>query len=698
MITLLSLSVSGTLLLLLVLGLKPIYKNRFSRRWQYYIWIIVVLRFLLPVTSGDTLVGRLFEKLNATEITSASRTDINMTGITNIDYRVQDDTPINTIPQAETIQHASSGLKMYLFAVWLTIASALFIRNITIYQDFTRYVRAGNKEVSDIHILNILSDCEEKLNIKARVQLYQNAMIVSPILIGFFHPCILLPMEEVGNKELSYIFTHELIHYRKKDMFYKWLVQIAVCVHWFNPFVYLLAKQVNRTCELSCDEAVILTLGDKTKREYGDMLISFAKAHNQYKSSLVSVTLTEGAEQLKERLGAIMNLNKKSIFVKVITILLTGVLCICFSVSGAYAAPMTWKGSGITDKTLTEDGVYYIFCDGASPIDKPQACVSDGSVMFVLVRKDSYTSVGPFEHMQTLIQDVTKQCESMDTLTQEEKGFVINKAKEIAVPASSEQTVLEIPEQEERVKEYEVSASEDENYRFPYMQKGYFYDSYIIELGWNVYDNEYYDQTELILKDGSVMKVYFMDDSKKYIADDRALTSAAGLIFYLKNMNIYPAIEAPLITRMIYTGDQNISALREEFYANGDICGFSALFSLLNQTEREAWYQKIYDADKSAFFSAVMEYMENDLIAEYIDKSERDNKTNFFAMLSGYMQLSDIKHYAEKYYHADNTAWFAVLLDYMTEEEKQQWLVKAQADKKTAFVKILSDEWLYFDF
>ena len=347
MITLLSLSVSGTLLLLLVLGLKPIYKNRFSRRWQYYIWIIVVLRFLLPVTSGDTLVGRLFEKLNATEITSASRTDINMTGITNIDYRVQDDTPINTIPQAETIQHASSGLKMYLFAVWLTIASALFIRNITIYQDFTRYVRAGNKEVSDIHILNILSDCEEKLNIKARVQLYQNAMIVSPILIGFFHPCILLPMEEVGNKELSYIFTHELIHYRKKDMFYKWLVQIAVCVHWFNPFVYLLAKQVNRTCELSCDEAVILTLGDKTKREYGDMLISFAKAHNQYKSSLVSVTLTEGAEQLKERLGAIMKFKKKSKIVVAATVIFSAAVCTCFLVIGAYAAPSTTNNNAM---------------------------------------------------------------------------------------------------------------------------------------------------------------------------------------------------------------------------------------------------------------------------------------------------------------------------------------------------------------
>ena len=57
---LLSLSVSGTLLLLLILGLKQFCKNIFSRRWQYYIWIIVALRFLLPFTPDFTIVGNLF--------------------------------------------------------------------------------------------------------------------------------------------------------------------------------------------------------------------------------------------------------------------------------------------------------------------------------------------------------------------------------------------------------------------------------------------------------------------------------------------------------------------------------------------------------------------------------------------------------------------------------------------------------------
>ena len=180
------------------------------------------------------------------------------------------------------------------------------------YQSFIQYIKTGNAEISDIKLLNLLSDCEEKLSIKTRVELSYNPLISSPMMIGFFRPRIVLPVGNMEDKELSYIFVHELIHYKQRDMFYKWLIQIVVCAHWFNPFVYLLEKEVNKSCELSCDEKIISVLDDKTKREYGDTLISFMRSNNLYKSSLASVTLTEGAEQLKERLNAIMNFKKKT--------------------------------------------------------------------------------------------------------------------------------------------------------------------------------------------------------------------------------------------------------------------------------------------------------------------------------------------------------------------------------------------------
>ena len=448
---LLSLSVSGALLLLLILGLKPLYKNKFSKRWQYYIWIVVALRFLLPFTPDTTIIGSLFEKFDTTAITNEIPTNPNVpvpadTGNSKAEP-IQTNREITTAAMREPFNKY-----VCLFFIWSALALVLFVRKVTVYQGFIQYIKAGNKEVSDIKILNLLSDCEEKLNIKTRVELSCNPLIASPMLIGFFRPRIILPVGEWEDKELSYIFVHELIHYKQRDMFYKWLIQIVVCVHWFNPFVYLLEKEVNKSCELSCDEKVISVLDDTARREYGDILISFLKSNNLYKSSLASVTLTEGAEQLKERLGAIMKFRKKSKAIIAITAIFTVAVCVCFFVTGAYAAPSvvndmkTWDNSEILNEVLTEDGVYYIFCDGAREDDKPLSSVSAGSIKFVLVRKDSYTSVGPFGNMETLIEDVAKQCEYMNTLTQEEKQLLMKAAADIYgnVESDNKNSILEM--------------------------------------------------------------------------------------------------------------------------------------------------------------------------------------------------------------------------------------------------------------
>lgn len=590
--TLLSLSVSGTLLLLLIRGSKPFYKNRFSQHWQYYIWIIVALRFLLPITPDTTIVGSLFEKFNETGITDEKQVTPNMADTAGINCNEPVRTQTNTDPGTD-----APDIIPYLFFTWSTLAFVLFIRKITIYQCFIQHMKTGNNEVSNIKLLNLLSDCEEKLKIRAKVGLYQNALIHSPMMTGFIHPDIILPARELEEKELSYIFTHELIHYKRKDMYYKWLIQTAACVHWFNPFVHLLEKEVNRTCELSCDETVVSILGDKAKREYGDMLISFVTTGQQYKNTLASVTLTESAEQLKERLGAIMRTNRKSKSVKMITALFTFTLCICFAAAGAYAAP------------------------------------------------------GQMQEKEMQEQEQSEQ-------SMEESG---------------------------------ISVSDDENYRSIYTQHGYFYDSYIIEIGWNVYGDAYFAQTKFVLEDGSAMKVYFTDTSKDHIADQRVIAAASGLISYLKNINTYPAIETPVITKVIYAGDKDMTALREKFYQDGDVYGFAALFSLLSTTEQTEWYQKIYEADQSAFFSAVIGYMDNDLISVYADKADQDGKTNFFSALLNYMQPDTIEQYAEKYYAADDVARFTILIPYMTEKEQQDWIRKAHNDGKKIFSAVLSE-------
>ena len=670
---LLSLSVSGALLLLLILGLKPLYKNKFSKRWQYYIWIVVALRFLLPFTPDTTIVGSLFEKFDTAAITNEIPTSPNVpvpadTGNSKAEP-IQTNREITTAAMREPFNKY-----VCLFFIWSALALVLFVRKVTVYQGFIQYIKAGNKEVSDIKILNLLSDCEEKLNIKTRVELSCNPLIASPMLIGFFRPRIILPVGELEDKELSYIFVHELTHYKQRDMFYKWLIQIVVCAHWFNPFVYLLEREVNKSCELSCDEIVLSVLDDSAKREYGDTLIFFFKSNNLYKSSLASVTLTEGAEQLKERLGAIMKFRKKSKVVIAITAIFTVAVCVCFFVTGAYAAPSvandmkTWKGSEILNEVLTEDGVYYIFCDGAGENDKPLSSVSAGSIKIVLVRKDSYTSIGPFDNMETLMEDVAGQCEYMNTLTQEEKDLVIETAAKIV----------------------------ENNKGYTYVQRGFYSDSYIIEMGWNLSDTlskEYANNKEITLEDNSVIKVYFDENTVDYLNDSNAISAIGKLLYSLNNgdMQNYPTIEIPLITNVTYVSENNLSILADEYFQNNNLTGFSAIFPVLDTELQKEYCQKIYDDNKIAFFSSIIPYMDRDLVTLYADKSDQDQKVNFFSVILGYMQSDDLNQYAEKYYEANNISYFTILVDYMTKEERQEWIKRAQTDKKTNFVAVLSD-------
>ncbi len=618
---LLSLSVSGALLLLFILGLKPLYKNRFSKRWQYYIWIVVALRFLLPFTPDTTIVGSLFEKFDTAAITNEIPTSPNVPVSVNPGNNNAE--PILTNREITDIAIRESFKYVCLFFIWSSLALVLFVRKITVYQGFIQYIKAGNKEVSDIKILNLLSDCEEKLNIKTRVELSCNPLVASPMLIGFFRPRIVLPVRELEDKELSYIFVHELTHYKQRDMFYKWLIQIVVCVHWFNPFVYLLEKEVNKFCELSCDEKVISILDEKAKREYGDTLISFLKSNNPYKSSLASVTLTEGAEQLKERLGAIMNFKSKTKTIRVLTVILTLFILSGAVFIGGYSVSAATDSKGTSKSSIPE-------------------------------KKDNGKSTYIYD--ENLGYGWYLDDENLD-----------NKDLENA-----------------------------NSYQYSYTQNGYYCNSYIIEMGWNLYakNQDYYGATEIVFEDESKMTVYFSDSVKDYLNDREAISAIEELIYSLKNTDISPAIEMPLIISITPVVADDIPVLTEQYFQNEDLIRFSALFSVLDETTQKDYYKKIYDADKIALFSTIIQDMDTNLVLQYVDKSEQDNKTNFFAVLSNYMPLSDLKRYVEKYYENNNIARFTILLDCMTREEKQEWLKRAQTDRKTNFVAVLSNELL----
>lgn len=408
---LLSLSISGTLLIFMLVLCKPLIKNKISKSWQYYIWLIVIARLLLPFSLEINLVGNVFQQIDKvipqSEMIQAP--EQNLLGLST--YNKSDYQGINQgsmengqEPKAvvSVVQSLLDKAIQNALLIWLFVAAMLLIRKITIYQSFVKYIKTGRVEVSDIKHWERLGKLVEQEGIKRPVLIYTNPLISSPLLIGFFRPCIMLPTIELSDSDFEYTILHELTHYKRRDMFYKWLVQITICIHWFNPVVRLIGREISRACELSCDETVIKELTEKEKHAYGDTLIEAIKTGGHYENSLASVTLTESVELLKERLDAIMKFKKKSKWGICISLLLTVVLVCGFTFSGAYAAvnispeatsiPDIEAGGTINNKTIyfvyTEKGLRSIGT-GRNSLDKLYMLAND-----IVLSTDEWVPIG----------------------------------------------------------------------------------------------------------------------------------------------------------------------------------------------------------------------------------------------------------------------------------------------------------------
>ncbi|MER0281919.1 M56 family metallopeptidase [Clostridioides difficile] len=346
----LSMSLSGSLLILILFSCKQIFKDKISRQWQYYIWLIVIMRLLLPFTPETNLMGTIFQTFDNTTYHTEKyppeqqnqdilNDDKNTPTINNERSNQKYINKMELFTSNQAVQDIITLLVNNIWIIWLVISLILFIRKITIYQSFVRYIKAGQAPVSDTELLDRLAILGSQIKIKRAIELCINPLISSPLLIGFFRPCIVLPRVDIAEKDFQYIVLHELTHYRQFDMLYKWLVQITVCLHWFNPLVYLMGKEINKACEFACDEAIVKKLDSSNVQDYGKTLLNSIATVGKYKESLASVTLSESKKLLKERLGAIMNFRKKSNLVVFFTIVITVLFTVGATAIGAYTVP-----------------------------------------------------------------------------------------------------------------------------------------------------------------------------------------------------------------------------------------------------------------------------------------------------------------------------------------------------------------------
>ena len=140
--------------------------------------------------------------------------------------------------------------------------------------------------------------------------LLSSAFVKTPMLLGLVRPLIILPVGSFSPAAARNILRHELTHYRRGDLYVKWFFVLTASMHWFNPLMHIFRRELDRVCELSCDENVLARMEPSERRSYGETLLDLA-ANRALPAGVVATTFATEKRALKERLVHIMKFNWK---------------------------------------------------------------------------------------------------------------------------------------------------------------------------------------------------------------------------------------------------------------------------------------------------------------------------------------------------------------------------------------------------
>jgi Antirepressor regulating drug resistance, predicted signal transduction N-terminal membrane component len=151
------------------------------------------------------------------------------------------------------------------------------------------------------------------------------------MVIGLLRPVVLLPRINIPPDELPLILRHELVHYKRKDLWYKVLMMVTSAIHWFNPIVHLMVRSALNLCEISCDEEVLKGHDAKGRAQYGEAIIGVVRNGSAYHTAL-STNFYSGT---KGRIYAIMDMSKKRfspvLFIAILIITICGTTAFALS-------------------------------------------------------------------------------------------------------------------------------------------------------------------------------------------------------------------------------------------------------------------------------------------------------------------------------------------------------------------------------
>jgi beta-lactamase regulating signal transducer with metallopeptidase domain len=296
-IQILTVSLSVSLLVLLARVLVPVLRKHYTAKWRYWLWLLLALRLLIPATPVFTSAQQ------PAALSQAGKE-------AETQYRIVDPEDPEPVPMPQVSETRESVDFIHILAViWLAgmIAHAAFQG--ILYIRFQRRTGRWSQPAPD-HLQTWWEATGTEMGVRRLPRLLICPAVDTPMLAGVVRPKLLIPHDAYSSGECAFIFKHELIHYRRGDLWYKLALMLANCAHWFNPIVYLLAGEAGKDIEISCDDAVVHNMDRETRTLYGDSLVR-ALPRQRRMNAIFTTHFGSAKETMKLRLNALFDGGKK---------------------------------------------------------------------------------------------------------------------------------------------------------------------------------------------------------------------------------------------------------------------------------------------------------------------------------------------------------------------------------------------------
>ncbi|MGG0123342.1 M56 family metallopeptidase [Bacillus paranthracis] len=312
-------SLMASILVGFILCIKILFRNKLAPQWQYMLWIVLMIRLLLPWSpdSSYSIYSLLSYRSSVSEVIPKNMPSTE--SIVNIesDRTVESNSKMVTKtsePEVEVSLEQQTPFSLYKLAMYVWLAGVILLAVITFITNSRLYSYIKKQpDITDEQVVTVFNRCKQSMKMKKAVTLRLAGKIASPTVFSFFRPKVLLSkkhMKVLNEQQLQYVFYHELAHIKRNDVAVNWIMYSLILLNWFNPILWYAYFCMREDQELACD-AYALTFIDKEEQiAYGHTIITLLEHYSYQAPSLAN--LSRNKRTLKRRIVMIKKFQKKS--------------------------------------------------------------------------------------------------------------------------------------------------------------------------------------------------------------------------------------------------------------------------------------------------------------------------------------------------------------------------------------------------